>query len=131
MAEELGPGRRAFGYLAFELGVTPARCFDDIDALREHNLIDGAEALGIEKSYAMLSPEVSPEFCLNLGSIEAIDALKLSSGLVQRYARNFAIAARWHRWRGRAEAAARFERYSLACEAWLAWGVHVLQRGAN
>jgi hypothetical protein len=67
----------------------------------------------------MLASDVPPEFCMCFESIETITAQKLSAGTVQRYVREFAIAPRWHRWRGRAEIAARFEKLSLACEAWL------------
>jgi hypothetical protein len=120
LAEELGPGRRAFGFMTFDLGATPGRALDDIGSLMERGLIDATESIGVEKSYRILDSDVPPEFCKNFSSIERIADQKLSARTVERYAKNFAIAARWHRWRGRAEIAARFEKYALACEAWLA-----------
>jgi hypothetical protein len=98
----LRPGQRAYGFWRFDVGISPpANWFDEIAALMDRGMIAPEEAFTIEREHRILSPQGAPEH---------FNATGLSQAVARRAAAEFALAARWHLWRGRAAIAEKFQR---------------------
>lgn len=101
LMQQAEPGMRPAGYFKFDLGIDPApiRWFDQLDVLLDHGLLGPPEALLVERCYSVLASVDSP----GRGCWHSLSARSLESSIAR-----FALAARWHDWRGRPALAAQY-----------------------
>lgn len=109
------PGMRPMAYFVFDLrDPEPESRLDQIDVLRDRELLDETEALAIERSFIALSP--GRDANTSFDDVKKILAMQRGEGMLSQIRRDFEIAARWHRWRGREELAEAYWQRARNCE---------------
>jgi len=100
MAASRDPGTRPYGFFKFDLRIAAAvGHFEQIGLLVERGLIDGMEAICIERTYSLLSDDAPADFA---SSFDSADGVR-DQGATTRTLDRLDVAARWHAWRGRPE----------------------------
>ena len=121
---DLSAGCRPWAWWKFDVGLDPVpeRWCTEIVELLKLNLIDGTEALLIERAYLMLAPAaVVPSGPHCEAAMERSDPDLVS----RRWSRKRRLAeakcaAAWHRWRGREQQASSWEKTVAEVEAAMA-----------
>lgn len=109
MLAEAGPGRRPHAYYRLDLGVDPLRWYDEVAALLDHDLVNKADVLALERDYAILAPGQGPLYSA-FDDAASIGRMGLDGYVLGGLAREFEVAARWHAWHGRQDVADRYKR---------------------
>jgi hypothetical protein len=102
------PGSRPFGFWKYDLQVAPPRAWHaQLAGLLDRGLIGAEEVLRIERSRPELAPGAE-SFGAAYEDAESIRRQRLGEVVLRGLAGEFAIASRWHEWRGRPQLAAAF-----------------------